>query len=292
MSAQAVGDAERDVGRLVLAEQDHFLAARDLGRTTDDDPMFGTMMVHLQGERGAGADDDALDLEALAAVDAVVPAPRAMHLAMEFGFATAGSLEPTDDGLDLLGALLGRDQHGIGGFNHHHVLAADAGDQPVLGHDQVAGGILEPDVAGDGVVVAVVAYCLPQGIPGADVRPADIERDHLRGNAQLRAGRQLLHDGVVDGIGRAGAKAAASRRTKSPSSLAWLTASRQAASMAGGEMSDGLEPDRGTQQEDAAVPEVAPAGHIGSRRGGVGLLAEGADGARRACRRIAAPTSM
>jgi hypothetical protein len=91
----------------------------------------------------------------------------------------------------------------IGGFNHDHVLAADAGHQTMLGHDQVAGGVLAPDIAGDSVVVAVVGNCLPQGIPRADVRPAGFERHYLRGYAQLRAGRQLLHDGVVNGIGRA-----------------------------------------------------------------------------------------
>jgi hypothetical protein len=51
-------------------------------------------------------------------------------------------------------------------------------------------------------------------------------------------------------------------------------------------MADGLEPGRGAQQEDAAVPEVAPAGNIVGGRGGVGLLAEGADGARGVGRRV------
>jgi hypothetical protein len=201
---QAVFDAERDVGRLVLAEQDDLLAARHPGRAAHHDPVLGAMMVHLQRERGAGADDDALDLEALAAVDAVVPAPGAMHLAMQFGFAAAGGLEAADDGLHFLGALLGRHQHGIGGFDHDHVLAADAGHQPCSAMTRLPVESSHQTSPVTALSSPSWAMACHKRIPGADVRPAGVERHHLRRNAQLRAGRQLFHDGVVDGIGRAG----------------------------------------------------------------------------------------
>ena len=73
---------QRDVGALVLREDDGLVAVGDLGGAADHDPMFGAVVVHLQAQRRAGLDHDALDLKARAGVDAVVPAPGAVHLAM------------------------------------------------------------------------------------------------------------------------------------------------------------------------------------------------------------------
>ncbi len=41
-------DAERDVGALVLGKQDDLVAPGDLRGATYDDPVFGTVVVHLQ----------------------------------------------------------------------------------------------------------------------------------------------------------------------------------------------------------------------------------------------------
>src|SRR5690606_15246543 len=46
--AQAVGDAQRDVGALVLGQQDHLVPAGDLGRAADHHPVLGAVVVHLQ----------------------------------------------------------------------------------------------------------------------------------------------------------------------------------------------------------------------------------------------------
>ena len=40
--------AERNVGRLILLEQERLLAARDARRAGDDDPVLGAMMMQLQ----------------------------------------------------------------------------------------------------------------------------------------------------------------------------------------------------------------------------------------------------
>eukprot|EP01035_Chromulina_nebulosa_P005080 gene5080-6888_t len=70
---QAMHLADGDVGGLVLRQQVHLLSARDLGRALDDDPVFGAVVVLLQTQGRAGFDADALDLETLAHVHAVVP---------------------------------------------------------------------------------------------------------------------------------------------------------------------------------------------------------------------------
>jgi hypothetical protein len=80
---QAVHLAQRDVGALVLGQQDDLVAVGDLGRAADHDPVLGAVVVHLQAQAGAGLDHDALDLVARAVVDAVVPAPGAVHLAVQ-----------------------------------------------------------------------------------------------------------------------------------------------------------------------------------------------------------------
>ena len=44
--------AERDESRLVLCEGECFVVSLDDGRTPYDDPVFGPVAVHLQGEAG------------------------------------------------------------------------------------------------------------------------------------------------------------------------------------------------------------------------------------------------
>src|SRR5438477_7595092 len=43
---QPVADAERNIGRLVLVEQDLLAAPHHLGGARDDDPVLGAVMVH------------------------------------------------------------------------------------------------------------------------------------------------------------------------------------------------------------------------------------------------------
>src|SRR5207342_3902917 len=79
---EAVLHAQRDVGALVLREDDRLVATRDAAGATDHDPVLGAVVVHLQAQRRAGLHRDALDLETLAHVDRVIAAPRAVDLAV------------------------------------------------------------------------------------------------------------------------------------------------------------------------------------------------------------------
>ena len=88
-----------------------------------DDPVLGAVVVHLQRQLRARLDHDALDLEALARVDAVVAAPRPVDLACGAGArcAPAPSAASTTF-LTLLHLVLVRDQHRVGGLDHDQVV--------------------------------------------------------------------------------------------------------------------------------------------------------------------------
>ena len=73
-----------DVGALVGVDGDVMFAVRDVGRAGDDDPVFAAVAVHLQAERGARLDFDALDFEALAVFQHGVGAPGSVHGAVQF----------------------------------------------------------------------------------------------------------------------------------------------------------------------------------------------------------------
>src|ERR1700741_3988155 len=67
---------DRYEGRLVLFEQEHFIAARNARGPRYHHPVLGAVGMHLQRQHASGAHDEPLDLKALAVVDAVVAAPR------------------------------------------------------------------------------------------------------------------------------------------------------------------------------------------------------------------------
>src|SRR5690606_32961613 len=107
----------------------------DLGGAAHHDPVLGAVVVHLQAETGAGLDHDTLDLEAVASADCVVPAPRAVHLAVGIGQGAAFGLEAGDDLLDVLGAAGGDDQHRIGRVDHDDVVQPHASHPATAGED-------------------------------------------------------------------------------------------------------------------------------------------------------------
>jgi hypothetical protein len=187
------------------------LAACDLGGAFDHHPVLGTMMVHLQRERGAGAHHDALDLEAFAVVDAVIPAPGPMHLAMQVGFARPAALSRPTMVLTSWVRCLGATSTASA------VSTTTMSSQPMQATRRCSAMTRLP-VESSVQTSPLTALSspswrngLPQGIPGADVGPAGGERDDLGRDAQFRGGRQLLHHGVVDRIGRAGGKGIAHR---------------------------------------------------------------------------------
>lgn len=66
-----------DEGGLVFGRGQRFVFVGDFGGSGHHDPLFGAVVVFLQAEAYFGFDLDALDFEAAAFVDAVVPAPGA-----------------------------------------------------------------------------------------------------------------------------------------------------------------------------------------------------------------------
>ncbi|MNE79016.1 hypothetical protein D3C80_1754660 [compost metagenome] len=87
-------------------------------------------MVHLQRQRLARANHDALDLEAWAFFQHGVQAPGAGHGAVQPVGIVALVLELLGDELDLLAARGIGDQQGIRGVDDDQVVQTDGTDQP------------------------------------------------------------------------------------------------------------------------------------------------------------------
>ena len=75
--------AQLDVGGFVFGQCQHFFTVGDFGGASHHGPMHGTAVVFLQAQGCLGRDMDALDLEACAFVDTVLPAPKAVHFSMQ-----------------------------------------------------------------------------------------------------------------------------------------------------------------------------------------------------------------
>ena len=72
--------SDGDKGRFILRHQIAVLAIGHLGSSAHHDPVLSPVMVELAGETGAGFDGDELDLVAVAGVDGIKVAPRAVDL--------------------------------------------------------------------------------------------------------------------------------------------------------------------------------------------------------------------
>ena len=85
---QAVHLAQGDVGGLVFGQVEHIVAVGDFGGAGHPALVFSTIVVFLQAAASFSVVLDALDFEAAAFLDTVVPAPRACTLRyrMAFGF--------------------------------------------------------------------------------------------------------------------------------------------------------------------------------------------------------------
>ena len=101
-----------------------------------------------------------------------------MHLAVQRVLAAAVALQLADDLLDLLAAAAVGHQHRIGGLDHDHVVHADHADQPARRVDQRIAAVAHQRIADAGVAAAVLRADLPYRVPGAEVRPAGVERHH------------------------------------------------------------------------------------------------------------------
>ena len=263
--------AYRYIGGLVLGEQEGVLVAGHARGAADHDPVFRAMVMHLQRQGRPRLDRQALDLETAALVHAFEGAPGTVYAAMELALAALVFVQVLGDLLHVLGMRLVRHQHRIGRLHHHQVVHPHRSDHTALREQQIAVRVPRVHVAMHRVALLVLLRHRPQGLPGADVGPAGIQRHH---HAGVAVARQRLHHRVVDGIGRTGGKGVAIHTVEIEIGLALVVGGLHRLQDRRGVAPDQLQPTAGGQHEDAAVPQVATMLQILLRGFRVGLLDE------------------
>ena len=118
--------AQRDVDRLVFAEQFDVVVNGHARCALDHDPMFGAVVVRLQRQRRAGVHHDAFDLKPRANHEAFEPTPGAVILGKGGGLFCVFVLERCDGQFHVLGAAHVGDQNRVGHRHGHDVLQANA----------------------------------------------------------------------------------------------------------------------------------------------------------------------
>lgn len=121
--------AERNTSGLIFRQQNAFVSTNNFSRALDHNPVLCAVMMFLQTEAGTGFDLDTLDLEALAVVDAVIPTPWAVYLAMQSVFFPTAGRKLVDDLLDVLTARFIGNQHSFWGFDDDEVFHANQRDK-------------------------------------------------------------------------------------------------------------------------------------------------------------------
>jgi hypothetical protein len=246
------------------------VAIGHLGRAADHDPVFGAVVVHLQAQAGPGLDHDALDLVARAAVDAVVPAPGAVHLAVQHLLAALFAAELGDDVLHVLALLAAGHQHGVGRFHHDHVLQAHRAHQPAGGVHQRVAAVADDGVAHRGIALRVLLGHLPDGFPGAQVVPAGGQRLH----ADVQHAGALFHHRVVHRFAGHGGELGLARADELGVGLAHGKGLAAGGGDVGTEALQRRHPDAGLAARTCRRSRSSRRGAGTSRRGQVGLFDE------------------
>ncbi len=159
--------------------------------------MLGPVEVLLQRETPARRHHDPLHLEALADVDALIPAPGAVHPTVGVRLRMRLLAQDADEILHPARLRLGGDQHRVGGRHHHHVFQADhRGQTLTLAMHEAVTRADQLDAAPQCVALRVTLKNAPDRIPGADIRPREGDRQHTG------PGRPLHHRVVDRGFGR------------------------------------------------------------------------------------------
>ena len=245
--------ADRNVGRLVFTQQLDFIAARHLRRAADDDPVFGAVMMHLQGQLAARIDRNALDLETVAQIDAFVAPPWAIHLGVLQMLGTARALQVGNHLLDALHLVLVHHQHGVRSFHHDHVLHADQRHDAAFGAHQRIAHVVQVHIAAHGIAGCIARQDLVQRGPGAHVAPADIGR-HDHGAARV------FHHGIIDGVGGTGGELLLAQTAEIEVAVSQAHRRFGGVGHGGLELRQFLQIAGGAEEKHAAVPEVVAAG--------------------------------
>ncbi len=267
---QAVHGGHRQVGGLVLGQQEDLVVTGDLGGPGDHDPVLGTVVVHLQRQLSARLDGDALDLEALAHVDGVVGTPGTEDFLVCLDLVAVLLLEGVDQLLDVLDLVLVGDHDRVLGFHHDHVFQTDQGHQLAVAVHQAVAAVMQDDVALDDVAVVVLGMDVPQRGPGTDIVPAGAHGHHAGAGG-------LFHHGVVDGIVRADGEGGGVDADVDAVDAAALQRQQAGVVDIGVVLLQLFQETAGAEQEDAAVPAVVAGGHVFGGGDGIGLLDEALD---------------
>jgi hypothetical protein len=154
---------------------EHFVTVGDLGGAGDHDPVLSAVVVFLQAQAGLGLDLNALDLEAAAFVDAVVPAPGAVHFAVQGVLFAFWLRQLGHDVLDVLAARLVGDQHGVSGFDDDQVVTPTRLTKRLLACTRVLWLSVVSTSPTWALPCSSLGSTLPHRVPGAQVAPAGVE---------------------------------------------------------------------------------------------------------------------
>src|SRR4051794_25776546 len=119
----------------------------------------------LQRNLGAGLHHQALDLEALALVQALEISPRTVYAAVCEMFIPVACLQMLHSELHILGEILVRYEYRVVRLDDHEVLYTDCRDQSALGPHVAASCSIEIDIAAHGVAVRILRLQLPECAP-------------------------------------------------------------------------------------------------------------------------------
>ncbi len=262
-------DADRQIDRLVFVNDFCFFAARHFRRAFDDDPVFGAVIVALQRQPLARRDHYPFDLIARALIDRLVIAPGPIHAFVLGRFAALALAQMLDQRLDLIALVVAHHQNRVLRRDDDHVLDAENGGEQAAGADMHIVGVESDALAIDRIAARVAFAELPDRVPVADVRPADVGGHH--GGAAC-----ALHDRVIDGFLRRLAERLRVEREKAEITLGVVDRGGRRLEHVGFVGAQFLDHRIGAKEEVAGIPEITR-GDIAFGDRARGLFDEGFD---------------
>ena len=263
--------ADGNVGGLIFRQQEGVGAACDFGGSLDDHPVLGAVVVFLQAQRRAGPDGNTLDLETLADIDAVVPAPGARHLAVVRGLRGFQPFEFRHYRFHLLGVASRNDQQRVRRVNDEQVIRSQRHHRPVWRMDVGFAGLQRHALAADAVASLVRRRQVRDGVPAADIAPRAAERND-------RDIGMVLHDGVVDAFGAARLKSGGVGTNEGRVLRGFRHCFAAIGQNIGRVLLQRVEQRGGAAQKNAGVPQHAAPQDQGLGSHGVGLFDKADDG--------------
>ena len=152
-----------DIGRFIFLQQPDVIADRHFGGARHHHPMFGTMVMLLERQPGAGFDDDALGLEAVAAIGGLVGSPRAKHFGGADRRLVAALAQHVDRDLHVLRPLEVGHQHRVARDHYADPFKAERDHQLIMVRpDQAVLAVERQDRTLDDIAVRILVRDIPQ----------------------------------------------------------------------------------------------------------------------------------